>query len=88
MTQAAAKRADRRRQDTLEMIAAINANAERAARARAQAAIYQMLAEERKEKAKQRIYDAVSVAIIAVAIVTFTVFMWIRTDQLAAAIMG
>lgn len=79
---------ERRNADTLEMIRAVNANAERKAEERV---IENMMIEravnEKRARRAQTANEILAGMLLTTLIMAFAAFMWSRTDALAAGMM-
>lgn len=76
---------EQRQADTMEMIHAINLQAERR---RVEDALYEQMDAERRAARKQRANDMLALLLIGTALIAGVCWMWLRTDAFAAAVMG
>lgn len=76
---------EKRQADTLEMIHAINMNAERR---RVEDALYERMDAERRADRKRRANDLLAMLIVGAVLLAGACWMWLRTDAFVAAVMG
>lgn len=76
---------EQRQADTMEMIHAINLQAERR---RVEDALYTQMDAERRAARKQRANEMLALLLIGTALIAGVCWMWLRTDAFAAAVMG
>lgn len=76
---------EQRQADTMEMIHALNLQAERR---RVEDALYEQMDAERRAARKQRANDMLALLLIGTALIAGVCWMWLRTDAFAAAVMG
>lgn len=76
---------EQRQADTMEMIHAINLQAERR---RVEDALYEQMDAERRAARKQRANDMLALLLIGTALLAGVCWMWLRTDAFTAAVMG
>lgn len=76
---------EQRQADTMEMIHAINLQAERR---RVEDALYTQMDAERRAARKQRANEMLALLLIGTALIAGVCWMWLRTDAFSAAVMG